>query len=57
MKYQVKEVKISTALYSMRIAKNEDFSKTGVTLVTFFIYDNMFVNRYYTQDFFFQGRC
>jgi len=43
MKYQAKEVKISTALYS--IAKNEKFSKTAVT---FLVYDNMFVNSYYT---------
>jgi len=31
MKYQAKEVKISTALYS--IAKNEKFSKTAVTFL------------------------
>ena len=44
-KYQVKEVKISTALYSIAHCWNEKFSKTAVT---FLVYDNMFVNSYYT---------
>jgi len=46
MKYQVKEVKISAALYSIaQIANNEIFS---ITAVTFFVYDSMFVNSYCT---------
>jgi len=45
MKYQVKDVKISTTLYSITIVKNENFFKTAVT---FLVRDNMFVNSYYT---------
>ena len=36
MKYQVKEVKISTALYSIAIAKNEKFCKTTVTFLVYY---------------------
>jgi len=36
MKYQVKEVKISTALYSIAIAKNEKFCKTAVTFLVYY---------------------
>ena len=39
------EVKISTALYSIAHYQKWKFSRTAVT---FLIYDNMFVNSYYT---------
>jgi len=41
MEHQVKEVKISTTLYSINHCQNENISKTAVT---FLVFDSMFVN-------------
>jgi len=45
MEHQVKEVKISTTLYSINHCQNENISKTAVT---FLVFDSMFVNSYWT---------
>jgi len=50
IKYQVKEVKLVQHCIQLPIAKNENFSKWKLskTAVSFLVYDNMFVNSYYT---------